>query len=76
MDTRGGAAGAAPRRRSPAGTSDGTVGSDSHSPQRTMTATFSPGTTFANCRVESLIGRGGMGVVYLATDLSLDRPSR
>jgi ABC-type branched-subunit amino acid transport system substrate-binding protein/predicted Ser/Thr protein kinase len=39
-----------------------------------MTAAFTPGTTFASYRVESLIGRGGMGVVYLAHDLSLDRP--
>jgi ABC-type branched-subunit amino acid transport system substrate-binding protein/streptogramin lyase len=42
--------------------------------ERTMKAAFTPGTTFANYRVESLIGRGGMGLVYLATDLSLDRP--
>src|SRR5918996_2694458 len=39
-----------------------------------MKAAFTPGTTFAGYRVESLIGRGGMGVVYLARDLSLDRP--
>src|ERR671923_695409 len=39
-----------------------------------MKAAFTPGTTFANYRVESLIGRGGMGVVYRATDLSLERP--
>jgi ABC-type branched-subunit amino acid transport system substrate-binding protein/DNA-binding beta-propeller fold protein YncE len=32
------------------------------------------GTTFAGYRMESLIGRGGMGVVYRATDLSLERP--
>jgi len=39
-----------------------------------MKAAFGPGTTFSNYQVESLLGRGGMGVVYLARDLSLERP--
>jgi hypothetical protein len=39
-----------------------------------MTVTFAPGTTFAGYRVDSVLARGGMGVVYRATDLALDRP--
>ena len=39
-----------------------------------MTAGVAPGTTFAGYRVESVVGRGGMGIVYRATDLSLSRP--
>jgi hypothetical protein len=38
-----------------------------------MNIALLPGTIFAGYRVESLIARGGMGVVYLASDLSLHR---
>jgi DNA-binding NarL/FixJ family response regulator len=34
---------------------------------------LSPGATFAGHRIGSVLGRGGMGVVYEATDLFLDR---
>src|SRR5436190_18218849 len=40
-----------------------------------MSAPIAPGTTFAGYRVESLVGRGGMGVVYRATEVSLQRPA-
>lgn len=39
----------------------------------TQMAELPPGAVIAGCRVESTVGRGGMGVVYRATQLSLDR---
>lgn len=37
-------------------------------------ADLAPGTAFAGCRVEGVLGRGGMGVIYRATDVHLGRP--
>ncbi len=41
----------------------------------TLCPVFDPvlDSTFAGCRIESVAGRGGMGVVYRATQLGLDR---
>lgn len=37
-------------------------------------AELAPGTIFAGCRIEAVAGRGGMGIVYRATQLDLGRP--
>jgi len=39
-----------------------------------MSETLAPGSIFAGCRVEAVAGRGGMGVVLRATQLTLQRP--
>jgi serine/threonine protein kinase len=41
---------------------------------RTRPSDLLPGDVFAGCRVEGVAGRGGMGIVYRAVQLSLDRP--
>ena len=49
-------------------------GVDSRPPGTHHEGAFAPGTTFAGYRIDALVGRGGMGVVYRALDLSLERP--
>lgn len=39
-----------------------------------MPESLVPGATFAGCRLEDAAGRGGMGVVFRATQLALQRP--
>src|SRR5687767_8857908 len=36
-------------------------------------ADLAPGTVLGGCRVDSVVGKGGMGVVYRARQLDLDR---
>ena len=40
----------------------------------TSAPTFAPGSTFAGYRIEAEAGRGGMGIVYRATQIALGRP--
>jgi predicted Ser/Thr protein kinase len=41
--------------------------------QNVIVPDLTPGMSFAGCRIEAIRGRGGMGVVYRAHEISLDR---
>jgi predicted Ser/Thr protein kinase/uncharacterized RDD family membrane protein YckC len=41
---------------------------------QTVDGQLQPGALLAHFRIDRLLGQGGMGQVYLATDLALDRP--
>ncbi len=43
-------------------------------PEREVGIQLPPGTVFAGCRVEEMIGHGDMGIVYRAEELALQRP--
>jgi serine/threonine protein kinase len=44
-------------------------------PTRAASPELRPGEEFAGHRIEGILGRGGMGVVYRVTDLRLNRPA-
>jgi DNA-binding NarL/FixJ family response regulator len=53
---------------------DPALGARLVSQRATHGAPLAVGSVFAGHRIDAVLGRGGMGIVYRATDLALDRP--
>ena len=75
LRAQGGSRGRARRRRARGGRPGGRISIPASGPPATERGQPSSavGTTFAGHRIDGVAGRGGMGVVYRATDLTLDR---
>src|SRR3954469_19829176 len=56
------------------GPGDGLPGRRARRARMSGMAELSPGTQLAGCRIDAVVGRGGMGLVYRAVDLRLGRP--
>ena len=77
---RRGAAGADGPRQTRSGAGRARAGRSRHplplvaDRSRVVSVALDSGSSFAGYQIESVVGRGGMGVVYRATDLRLERP--